>query len=130
MMMGKTEERLRDATTSLGSTLQPEDIPPLRLPETPARRPRRRQVSARQAATRQTSRRLLVPLAAAASVVAVIGLVTLAHNAQAPRLGRDKVPAATGGPHGATGGPPAASPGLPRYLVTTVDGQAAVHATA
>jgi Sigma-70, region 4 len=58
------------------------------------------------------------------------GLVTLAHNAQTPRLGRDKVPAATGGPHGATGGPAAASPGLPRYLVTTVDGQAAVHATA
>jgi hypothetical protein len=144
-MMGRTEERLRDAATSLGGTVRREDIPPLHLPETAARRLGRRHAPARMAPARQTaarpvaarpvaarlpSRRLLVPLAAAASVVAVIGLVTLALTASAPRqVGRGSESAATGGPAAATG-PPIARPGMPRYLVTTVDGQAAVHATA
>jgi hypothetical protein len=133
--MSRTEERLRDAATALGSTLRNQDIPPLHLAETLARRPSRRHASAqaasaRPAPARPAIRRLLVPLGAAASVVAVIGLVTLVLTASAPRqVGRGRGPVATGGPLPATG-PPIARLVMPRYLVTTIDGQAAVHATA
>jgi hypothetical protein len=116
-MMGRTEERLRDATTALGSTLRRTDIPPLRLPEAGQPAPGRAQAPARQA-----PRRWLIPLGAAASVVAVlIGVVAVTHGMQAPQRGR------TPGSGPATGGPAAVPPGLPRYIVTTTDGQAAVH---
>jgi hypothetical protein len=111
-MMGRTEERLRDATTALGSTLRNADIPPLRLPESTVRSPGRRWAFSRVLA----SRPWLAPLAAAASVAAVIGLVTVGVRA---------IPGSTGGP--AASSSPA---DIPRYLVTTIDGQAAVHATA
>jgi hypothetical protein len=119
-MMGRTEERLRDATTALGSTLQRTDIPPLRLPETDQLapgRPGRPPVSARPA-----PHRWLIPMSAAASVVAVlIGVVAVTHAMQAPQRG----PAPGSAP--ATAGSAAVPPGLPRYIVTTIDGQAAVH---
>jgi hypothetical protein len=111
-MMGRTEERLRDATTALGSSLRSTDIPALRLPESTVRWPRRRGAFSRALA----SRPWLVPLAAAASVAAVIGLVTVGVRA---------LPGSAGGPAAAS------SPAdIPRYLVTTVDGQAAIRASA
>ena len=33
-MIGRTEERLRDATTALGQAIRAQDLPELRLPET------------------------------------------------------------------------------------------------
>jgi hypothetical protein len=111
-MMGRTEERLRDATTALGGTLRNADIPPLRLPESTVRSPGRRRAFSRVLA----SRPWLASLAAAASVAAVIGLVTVGVRA---------LPGSTGGP--AASSSPA---DFPRYLVTTIDGQAAVHASA
>jgi hypothetical protein len=108
-MTSRTEERLRDAATALGNTLQCEDIPPLRLPEAPGRSASARVqlVSAHQAA----HRRWLTPLLAAAAVAAVIGLVlVVAHNLPDP-------PAPRG----------SAAAGLPRFLVATVDGQATVR---
>jgi hypothetical protein len=119
-MMGRTEERLRDATTALGSSLHGGDIPALRLPEAAGRSPGRRPALYRRLA----SRPWLVPVAAAASVIAVIGLVTVGVRALPGHAGPGNA-----GP-GSTGRPAAASPDLPRYLVTTVDGQAAVRATA
>jgi hypothetical protein len=110
-MMGRTEERLRDATTALGSSLRNTDIPALRLPESTVRSPGRRWAFSRALA----SRPWLAPLAAAASVAAVIGLVTVGVRA---------LPGSTGG--SATSSSPA---DIPRYLVTTIDGQAAIHAS-
>jgi len=68
--MSNTQDRLRDATTALGSTLQAADIPPLRLPD--ATLPSR-------AAARRPGRpvfgRWLVPLATAVAVIAILALV-------------------------------------------------------
>jgi hypothetical protein len=75
-MMGRTEERLRDATTALGNTLQPRDVPPLRLPETARPRPGRRPAAARPPA----HRRWLIPLGTAASVAAILGMVVFVRS--------------------------------------------------
>jgi hypothetical protein len=124
-MMGRTEERLRDSTTALGNTLREADIPALRLPETTLRPAGRRWALSRAPASRRlpASRPWLVPLAAAASAAAVIGLVTVGVRA---------LPGSTSGQAASSSSSSSSlpSPGLPRYLVTTIDGQAAVRATA
>jgi len=78
--MGKTEERLRDAAVALGSTLGPADIPPLRLPQTSARDSRWQGSLGRPLVIR----RWLSPLAAAASVATVIGVLVLIGSLPGP----------------------------------------------
>jgi len=77
--MGKTEERLRDAATALGSALSPGDIPPLRLPEAgPRRAPWLSPLRS------PGSRRWLVPLVTAIAVAVILGLVTLVRSLPSP----------------------------------------------
>ena len=121
-MMGRTEERLHDATTALGSTLQPEDIHPLRLPDAAPRPRRGERAASRLLATRQW----MPPLAAAAAMAAVIGLVVVtAHVLPDHRR--------TPGPSSRSASPlspVSASAAVPRFLVTTTDGRAAVETSA
>jgi hypothetical protein len=103
-MMGRTEERLRDATTALGDAVQQRDIPELRLPaavrlHAPTRTlwPLRHQA--------QVARVWLMPAAAAASVLVVVGLLVFVSG-----LGQ--------GGNGRTGRLSDAAAGIPRYMVT------------
>ncbi len=121
-MMGRTQERLHDATAALGSTLQPEDIRPLRLPDA-APRPRR---GGRAAGWLLAARHWMPPLAAAAAIAAVIGLVVVTAHALP---GHRRSP----GPSSRSASPLSpvpASAALPRFLVTTTDGRADVEASA
>jgi hypothetical protein len=71
-MTSTTTERLRDAATALGSTVTPADLPPLHLSDSvPAARARRRPRGAR---------RWLIPVATAAAVAAIIGLIVVARG--------------------------------------------------
>jgi len=88
--MGKTEERLRDAAMALGSTLEPTDIPPLRMPETTDlaqhRRLRLPESTAagsrgfRSAGRLPATRRWLFPLSAVASVAAILAVLILVRS--------------------------------------------------
>jgi len=106
-MTSRTQERLRDAATALGSTLQCQDIPPLQLPDAPRRSA---SAGAQFVSARPAHRRWLAPLLAAAAVAAVIGLVVVARNLPG-----------TPAPRGSAASEP------PRFLVATVDGQATVR---
>jgi hypothetical protein len=104
-MMGKTEQRLRDATAALGQTIQQADIPRLQLRERAVRRARRPQLGQRQRGPRSW----LIPLAAATSVLAVTGLVILAGLVNSAGQARH---------HGGRAQPSATAAGMPRYIVT------------
>lgn len=78
-MMGHTEERLRDATTALGSTLEAADIPPLCLPD--ATRP---SPASGWRPGRPAFGRWLVPLATAVAVTAILALVVVVRNMPGP----------------------------------------------
>lgn len=73
--MSNTQDRLRDATAALGSTLQAADIPPLRLPDAtqPSRGPGRRP-------GQSVFGRWLVPLATAVAVIAILALVMVVRG--------------------------------------------------
>lgn len=73
-MMSTTQDRLRDATTALGSTLQAADIPPLRLPDAAA--PAGRRATARRPG-QPAFGRWLVPLATAVAVISILALVVV-----------------------------------------------------
>lgn len=99
-MMDRTEERLRDAATALGSTLQAADIPPLRLPDAT-----RSAGSEAWRPGRPGLGRWLMPLATAVAVTAILALVvvirSLPDRAQPPgaaaaRLARWPVPGQKG----------------------------------
>ncbi|HEU5420987.1 MAG TPA: hypothetical protein VFV41_25095 [Streptosporangiaceae bacterium] len=119
--MSRTEERLRDATTALARTLQPQDIPPLRLPA-PATRPAGRRPS------RAGRRAWLVPAAAAASVLAVAGAIAIAvqHQPAPPGLAGG-CPAPPPPPRRISTTSSASSAGAPRFLVTVSAGKAVVR---
>jgi hypothetical protein len=74
-MMSNTQDRLRDAATALGSTLQAADIPPLRLPD--ATRPSR---ATGRRPGRPAFGRWLVPLATAVAVIAILALVVVVRS--------------------------------------------------
>ena len=78
-MMGHTEERLRDATTALGSTLQAADIPPLRLPDATRPAP-----AGGWRPGRPAFGRWLIPLATAVAVTAILALVVVVRNMPGP----------------------------------------------
>ncbi len=82
-MMGHTEERLRDAVTALGGTLQAADIPPLRLPD--ASRP---SPAGGWRPGRPAFGRWLIPLATAVAVTAILALVVVVRNLPGPQHGR------------------------------------------
>jgi hypothetical protein len=135
-MMGRTEERLRDATAALGQAVQPQDIPELRLPETssqPARQRRARPASqrwARPARQRWMGGRWLVPVAAAASMLALVGSLIVVGEI-VPGPSRPPVSGTTSPPMPVTSGPPLEpSAGQPAFIVAAVDGQGYVLASA
>jgi hypothetical protein len=109
-MMGRTEDRLRDATRALGQVIQHQDIPALRLTAAGSRRARgfRRARGLWPGPGRRPGHRppgrmaRLIPLGAAAAVLAVSGLVFGIGQTR-----HDHHPAVQ---------PPPAT--LPRYLVT------------
>jgi hypothetical protein len=106
-MMGRTEERLRDATTALGQAVQPADIPGLRLPDPDARRAVNRAPSGSW--YRHRAWAWLIPAAAAASVLVVAAGLVLAAQAGHRTGSRTRATSA-------------AIAGMPRYMVTYGDG--------
>jgi hypothetical protein len=113
--MNRLEDRLRDAFRADADTVRPEAIPG--VPVRPARRA--------PAWRRSRRARILIPLAAAAAVIAVVvsvGLIAPASKGPSPAstvrglplpvLGRGGHPASQGVPASAS------SPGVPQYYIT------------
>jgi hypothetical protein len=135
-MMGRTEERLRDATTALGQAVQPQDIPELRLPETGPQPARQRWVRpasgrwVRPASRRWMGGQWMVPVAAAASMLALVGVLIVVGQIL-PGPSRTPVSGTSSPPMPVTSGPPLApSPGQPAFIVESVEGQGYVSASA
>jgi hypothetical protein len=111
-MTGKTEARLRDATTALAQAIRPQDIPDLRLPEPGTRRDGAHQPW--HATGRWTGGRWLIPVAAAATLLAlVISLIMLGGLSRRPNR-RPAEPVR----------------GMPAYLIVARNGRGYVQATA
>jgi hypothetical protein len=110
-MTGRTEDRLRDATAAVGRLVEAADIPELRLPERIV--PGRSRMAHGQRRPRLGAvQRWLIPLAAAAAMLVLIGTLVYAGRI-GPR--RPSVPA-----------PPA----VPAFVVTSQQGRAAVRSSA
>jgi hypothetical protein len=126
-MMGRTEERLRDATAALGQVVRQQDIPELRLLAVGSRPERARWTRPRR--RRWLDGRGLIPVVAAISMLALIGSLTFVSRI----VSRSDLPPRSGAsspPMPVTSGPPMApSAGQPAFLVISVGGQGFVRAT-
>ncbi len=153
-MTGRTETRLRDASTALGESIQPQDVPDLRVPA--GALGWRWRIAGLLNAHRLVASRFLVPLAAAVAVLALLaGLVAggrllrgdrpepahPSHSLPAPSPTGQPIPSPTGQPTPSPTGQPTPSPSLsavrghglrrqPRYLVTSVQAHGAIRSAA
>jgi hypothetical protein len=117
-MMGKTEERLRDAVAAFGETVRPADIPPLRLGEPAARRARGRQPGAPCPA----AGRWLIPLGTAAAIAAIVGMIIFVRGMSGGTRSH---------PLGSRSGPlrlqPLPHPGGPGWMAWSVAGRGSAN---
>jgi hypothetical protein len=126
-MNSKTQERLRDAATALGQSIQPQDIPDLRLPDAswqPARHPGRR--------WRMLTTHGLVPVAAGAAILALVLSLTLAGQVFQGSPITSTTPSASSPPVSTPSSTAPASPSksMPKYLVAAVQGHGFIESSA
>lgn len=141
-MTSRTEARLRDATTALGQSVQPGDLPELRLPG--VAEGRRWRLPGLISGGGRPAIRFVVPLAAAGTMLALLaGLIVggrllrstghspapAHHSRSLPAPSPTGRPAPTPSPSLSTV-PGHALHGRPRYLVTSVEAHGAVRSTA
>ena len=120
--MNVTADQVRDAARSAAAVITPDQVPPLRLDESPAvvRNPARR-----------TGTAWFVPLAAAAAVVViVVGSVTAGSWLTRSGSGRSGSGQSNGAAAARQEAPTGAVTGVPAYYVTLGSTQALVRATA
>jgi hypothetical protein len=114
-MIGRTAERLRELAVGIGDTVGPHDIPALRLDGV------RQQLAGERWNTRWRSGRMLLPVAAAASVFALVTGVSLASQVFGLAQGEPSRPVAA----------PVALPfGTPKFMVISAAATGYVRAVA
>ncbi len=126
-MSSRTQERLRDAATALGQSIQPPDIPELRLPDAswqPARNPGRR--------WRMLTTHGLIPVGAGAAVLALVLSLTLAGQVFQGSSRTRTTPSVSSPPVSTPSSTAPASPGkgMPKYLVAAVQGHGYIASSA
>jgi hypothetical protein len=115
-MSSRTQERLRDAAAALGQSIQPPDIPELRLPDSswqPARHQGRR--------WRMLTTHGLIPVGAAAAVLALVLSLTLAGKVF-QGSSQTRTTSSASSPPVSTPSSISPSKGMPKYLVAAVQG--------
>jgi hypothetical protein len=126
-MSSRTQERLRDAATALGQSVQPQDIPDLRLPDVswqPARHQGRR--------WRMLTTHALIPVGAGAAVLALVLSLTVASKIFQGSLRTSTTRSASSPPVSTPSSTPPTSPskGMPKYLVAAVQGHGYIASSA